>query len=72
MTERPNSMRHLDDSIRRLCGNAPERFLTTRTLMANAIVARMLPGGVVKGGSALKIRFGKDARRRDTGDIGGR
>ena len=68
MTGRPNSMRHLDDALRRLCGNAPERFLATRTLMANAIVARMLPDGVVKGGSALKMRFG-DATTRFTTDL---
>ena len=52
---RPNSMRHLDDAIRRLCGGAPQDFVRARTVMANAIVASMLPDGVVKGGSALKV-----------------
>ena len=54
--KRPNSMRHLDDAIRRLCGGAPQDFMRARTVMANAIVASMLPDGVVKGGSALKMR----------------
>lgn len=36
--------------------------------MANAIVASMLPDGVVKGGSALKMRFG-DAATRFTTDL---
>ena len=32
--------------------------MQARTVMANAIVASMLPDGVVKGSSALKMRFG--------------
>lgn len=31
--------------------------------MADAVVAQMLPDGAVKGGSALKIRFGEEATR---------
>ncbi len=64
--KRPNSMRHLDDAIRRLCGNTPQAFVETRTLMANALVASMLPDGVIKGGSALKMRFGEEATRFTT------
>ncbi len=64
--KRPNSMRHLDDAIRRLSGNAPQAFVRSRTVMANAIVASMLPDGVVKGGSALKMRFGDEATRFTT------
>lgn len=60
---RPNSMRHLDDAIRGLCGCAPQDFVRARTVMANAIVASMLPDGVVKGGSALKMRFGEENTR---------
>lgn len=36
--------------------------------MANAIVGQMLPSGVVKGGSALSLRFG-DAGMRFTSDL---
>jgi len=64
--KRPNSMRHLDDAIRRLCGGAPQDFMRARTVMANAIVASMLPDGVVKGGSALKMRFGEESTRFTT------
>ena len=46
--KKPNSMRHLDDAIRRLGGNTPQEFVRVRTVMANAIVASMLPDGVVK------------------------
>ena len=28
--KRPNSMRHLDDAIRRLCGGAPQVFMSSR------------------------------------------
>lgn len=68
MTKKPNSLRHLDDAIRRACGGSPDRFLETRTLMANAVVAQMIPDGVVKGGSAIKMRFG-DAKTRFTTDL---
>lgn len=68
MTKRPNSMRNLDAAIRRACGNSPRKYLEVRTLMANAIVASLLPDGVVKGGSAIKMRLG-DASTRFTTDL---
>lgn len=66
MTKRPSSMRHLDDAIRKTCGGSTEGYVRTRTLMANSIVAQMLPNGVVKGGSAIKMRFGNVATRFTT------
>ena len=63
--KRPNSMRHLDDAIRRECGGNQAAYVRMRTLMANAVVAGMLPDGVVKGGSAIKTRYG-NARTRYT------
>lgn len=66
MTKRPNSMRHLDDAIRRECDGSSSDYLKLRTLMANAIVAQMLPDGVIKGGSAIKMRFGDTATRFTT------
>lgn len=66
--KRPNSMRHLDDAIRRQCGGGQDAYVRMRTLMANAIVAQMLPDGVVKGGSAIKIRYG-NAQTRYTTDL---
>lgn len=66
MTKKPNSMRHLDEAIRRIGNGSPEEYVRIRTLMANAIVAQMLPDGVIKGGSALKMRFGNTATRYTT------
>lgn len=65
--KRPNSRRNLDRAIERLFGDDPG-YIVARTIMADAIVAQMLPDGVVKGGSALKIRFG-DAFTRFTSDL---
>lgn len=64
--KRPNSMRHLDDAIRRISGGSPQDYVRARTIMASAIVASMLPDGVVKGGSALKMRYGEAATRFTT------
>lgn len=63
---KPNSLRHLDDAIRRASGNVPEEYVKLRTLMANAIVAQLLPDGVVKGGSAIKMRFDAEPTRFTT------
>ena len=57
MAKRPNSRRNLDIAIERVAGRGPA-LVQARTLMADAIVAQMLPDGAVKGGSALKLRFG--------------
>lgn len=62
MTKRPNSRANLDRAIERLFGNY-EKSLETRSIMANAIVAQMLRGGVVKGGSGLKLRYGMSLTR---------
>ena len=65
--DRPNSRNHLDNSIQRVAG-LNEAFVAARTIMADAVVAQMLPDGAVKGGSALKIRFG-DLATRFTDDL---
>lgn len=64
---RPNSRNHLDNAIRKVAG-LNEAFVAARTIMADAVVAQMLPDGAVKGGSALKIRFG-DAATRFSDDL---
>ena len=66
MMKRPNSVRHLDDAVRRLSDGTPQGFVRVRTLLANAIVASMLPDGVIKGGCAIKMRFGDEATRFTT------
>ncbi len=53
----PNSRRNLDMTIERLYKDR-EQGLRAKRIMANVIVGQMLPGGVVKGGSAMKVRFG--------------
>lgn len=67
MPKRPNSRRHLDAAIERISGRGPA-FVQARALMADAIVAQMLPNGAVKGGSALKLRFG-DSETRFSEDL---
>ena len=59
---RPNSCTNLNKALLRLAGS-DESFLDLRATMANVIVAQMLPNGVVKGGSQLKLRFGPLASR---------
>jgi hypothetical protein len=66
MTEkRPNSKRNLDLAIERTFGNSVNP-LQIRVLMANTVVGQLLPSGAVKGGSALKLRYGNAATRFTT------
>ena len=53
--KRPNSCTNLN--------KAESQFVDIRATMANVIVAQMLPGCVVKGGSQLRLRFGPLASR---------
>jgi len=63
----PNSRRNLDIAIDRMSG-AGKNQLQMRTLLANTIIGQLLPNGVVKGGSALKLRYG-DRTTRFTRDL---
>lgn len=63
--KRPNNRRNLDMAIRRVTDSEKE-FVRYRTTMANAVVGQMLPGGVVKGGAALKLRYGNASTRFTT------
>ena len=63
----PNSRRNLDITIDRLFG-IESNTIQIRTLIAYTIIAQMLPKGVVKGGSALKLRYG-DKTTRFTRDL---
>ena len=40
--------------------------MAARTLVSNAMVGSMLPSGVVKGGTSIKLRFGSLATRYTT------
>lgn len=65
MTKKPNSRRNLDIAIERLADDRSEA-LRLRRIFANTVVAQMMPTGVVKGGSAMRIRFGYAATRFST------
>ncbi|ACV21339.1 protein of unknown function (DUF1814) [Slackia heliotrinireducens DSM 20476] len=52
-------------AIRRITSSERD-FVRYRTTIANAIVGQLLPSGVVKGGTALKLRFGNSATRFTT------
>lgn len=62
MSQRPNSRRNLDIAIERIAGRGRD-FVQARTIMEDAVVAQMLPDGAVKGGGALKLRFGDEGAR---------
>ena len=62
--KRPNSRRNLDVALERLVGKP--NLVAKRAIVANAIVAQMLPDGSVKGGSAIKMRLGDVATRFTT------
>ena len=65
VARRPNSKRNLDMALRGL-GGGDEGYVRRRTAVANAIVASIMPDGAVKGGSALKMRFGEEGTRATT------
>ncbi len=52
--KRPNSRVNLDKAIERAFGRG-DAALRARVILADVIVAQMLPEGVVKGGSSLNI-----------------
>lgn len=67
MKNAPNSKVNLDRAIERFAGDSI-RAAELRGLMANAIVAQMIGGGVVKGGTGLRFRYG-DKLTRMTMDL---
>jgi len=62
MNRRPNSKVNLDRAIQRLYGTQA-RYVEIRSIIANAVVGQFLPQSVVKGGSALRLRYGLDNTR---------
>ena len=63
----PNSVRRLDNAIHRMAAN-DRAYMNIRAIIANAIVGQLMPSGVVKGGTSLKLRFG-DKLTRFTTDL---
>jgi len=62
MKKTPNSRRNLDLAIQHSFSEG-HNYLEVRTVMANTIVAQMLPNGAIKGGSAIKFRLGYGGTR---------
>lgn len=60
--KKPANRRYLDIAINNVCKHYGDP-LRLRRILGAVIVAQMIPGGVLKGGSAMKIRFGDDATR---------
>jgi predicted nucleotidyltransferase component of viral defense system len=60
--KKPNSRRNLDIAINRILGSETNP-LQIRTILANTIIGQLLPNGAVKGGSALKLRYGDKSTR---------
>ncbi|MBQ7721755.1 MAG: nucleotidyl transferase AbiEii/AbiGii toxin family protein [Kiritimatiellae bacterium] len=63
--KQPNSKAHLDAAIQRLAGTRTHGalFSELRATIANVAIGQMLPDCVVKGGSALKLRYGERQTR---------
>ena len=51
---KPNSVTNLNKALHRMSKDDPE-FLVIRDYFASIVVAQMLEGCVIKGGSSLKI-----------------
>ena len=58
----PNSRRNLDMAIQRAYG-VGAALAESRKLMANVVAGQFLPEGVVKGGSSIRLRYGKATTR---------
>ena len=61
-TKKPNSRRNLDIAINKIQEKSPNP-IQLRTVLANTIVGQLIPNGAVKGGNALKFRFGDKSTR---------
>ena len=66
----PHNVAYLERMLRRLV-DSNEDGVRLRTLMANVIVGQFLDGAVMRGGGALKLRYG-NAVTRFTMDFDGR
>lgn len=68
MADMPRNLRYLTGEVERLANERGIAMLRLRTLVANEVVAQMLPEGIVKGGTSIKFRYG-DAATRFTRDL---
>lgn len=68
MTDEPRTLAALQARIRNEARKRDRRDNTLERLVANVVVGQLLPPGVVKGGTALKVRMG-DAQTRFSRDL---
>ena len=66
--KQPNSRANLDKTLQRIAASDHDGYIRIRAVVANTVVAQMLPSGAVKGGSAIKLRLG-DGGTRFTTDL---
>lgn len=59
----PPNRTSLEQRLRNICAALALNELRTRTSLAHTVVAQLLPEGVVKGGTAIKLRVGDQASR---------
>lgn len=61
--EAPTNLRSLEQRIRNLSDDRGQPLRRIQRVVANTVVGQMLPDGVVKGGTAIKIRVGEAGSR---------
>lgn len=61
--EAPTNLASLLARIRNVARERGQEFRRTQRAVASTVVGQMLPDGVVKGGTAMKIRVGEDGSR---------
>jgi hypothetical protein len=59
----PGSVRHLEAQIDKIAKNLGMPFVRVRRTVAHTIVGQMLPPGVVKGGTAVRLRVAEHEAR---------
>lgn len=60
---KPSNSKALDSQISKAAGNRDTTVRRLQRAVANTVVGQMLPPGVVKGGTAMKLRAGEAASR---------
>lgn len=63
LREAPPNLRSLTTRIENLARDRGRQVKRIQRAIANTVVGQMLPAGVVKGGTAMKIRVGEEASR---------
>ena len=68
MTDEPRHLRQLQARLRNYCRETARKPEAVERLVGNVVVGQLLPPGVIKGGTALKVRMG-DAQTRFSRDL---